>query len=77
MSDRTDLQDDIIHEASLHSDLSDKEIAEKLDCSASYVNQVRNEHSDEIKKRNSEAALIGVLLLLLLGFGAAHELGLI
>ena len=42
--DRTELQQDIIDEHKKDSDKTDREIARKLNCSESYVNQVRNDY---------------------------------
>jgi hypothetical protein len=45
-NDRTELQQDIIDEHKKDSDQTDEVIAAKLNCSASYVNQVRNDYED-------------------------------
>jgi hypothetical protein len=46
MSDLTDLQQSIVDEHRRDDSQTDAEIAAKLGCSASYVNQTRNEHGD-------------------------------
>lgn len=76
MGDKTELQEDIVRTAKRHSDRSDEQIAAELDCSASYVNQVRNDYADEIDEEDSGSVLVG-LLLLLVALYAAQQMGLL
>jgi hypothetical protein len=48
MGDWTDLQEKIIRKHKRNSDKSDAEIAAEFDCSASYVNQTRNEYEEKM-----------------------------
>lgn len=47
MSKRSKLQQNIISEHQKNDTQRDEEIAVKLDCSSSYVNQTRNEYEQE------------------------------
>jgi len=59
--DRTELQRKIIREHKKDSSKTDREIADKLNCSKSYVNQVRNEYDDSGGGK-------WIIILLILGF---------
>lgn len=69
MSDMTELQQDIIEEHREDKSKSDEEIAAKLDCSASYVNQTRNEYGEEDSNSRFWIGVV-ILALLLLVWGA-------
>lgn len=48
----------------------------ELDHLASSVNQVRNDHADEIDEEDSGSVLVG-LLLILVALYATHQMGLL
>ncbi|WP_222919482.1 hypothetical protein [Natrinema sp. SYSU A 869] len=76
LNDLTEKQRDIVTEARKNSNKSNEEIAVETDASASYVSQVRNEHSDLIE--NDSGSLLPVLVILVvLGLAYAAENGLL
>lgn len=48
--DLTDLEEDILTVAKQNPDLTNEEIAEKLDCSASWVGEVRDRYESKVPK---------------------------
>jgi len=72
MSDWSDLQDDIISEHRRDSSQSDAEIAAKLDCSASYVNQTRNEYDEENESGGGGLLMLAIVVVLILFFVAQN-----
>lgn len=63
MSERTDLQEEIIEQHKKDESKTDEEIAVEVDASTSYVNKTRNEYDAE---GNSSGSTGKVLLLIIL-----------
>ncbi|QPV62371.1 hypothetical protein I7X12_16755 [Halosimplex litoreum] len=72
MSDWSDLQEDIISEHRRDSSQSDAEIAAELGCSASYVNQTRNEYDEAEESSGGGLLMLAIVVVLVLFFIAQN-----